>query len=266
MKPTPFLEVEGTRLAYDEAGAGPPLVLVHAAIADRRMWDPVVPLLADAFRVIRYDARGFGYSPAADGSFAHWRDLAAVVRAFHAAPARMIGVSMGGATVLALGLEEAELIDRMVVVAPGIGSSEPSAATIAFWEAEDAALDRGDLDEATEINLRTWLDGPTRAPSDVDPAVRSLVFAMQRRAFEIANPASEEERPAAALRSRLSSVAAPMLVMVGELDQPDSLAASKAVAAQVSDAQFVSMPGVAHLPPLGAPEPFVELVRPFLEG
>jgi pimeloyl-ACP methyl ester carboxylesterase len=52
------LEVEGTRLAYDEAGDGPPLVLVHAAIADRRMWDPVVPLLANTFRVVRYDARG----------------------------------------------------------------------------------------------------------------------------------------------------------------------------------------------------------------
>ncbi len=266
MKPTPFLDVERTRLAYDETGTGPALMLVHAAIADRRMWDPVVPLLADAFRVIRYDSRGFGDSPAADGTFAHWRDLAAVVRALDAAPARMIGVSMGGASVLALGLEEPELIDRMVVVAPGIGSSEPSAAMIAFWDAEDAALDRGDLDEATEVNLRTWLDGPMRTPSEVDPALRSSVFGMQRRAFEIANPESEEERPAAPLRSRLSSIAAPMLLIVGELDQPDSLAASKAVAAEAPNARFVSMPGVAHLPPLEAPERFVELVRPFLEG
>lgn len=266
MKPTPFLDVEGTRLAYDEAGAGSPLVLVHAAIADRRMWDPVMPLLADAFRVIRYDARGFGDSPAADGSFAHWRDLAALLRALDAAPARMIGVSMGGATVLALGLEEPELIDRMVVVAPGIGSSEPSAAMIAFWDAEDSALERGDLDEATEVNLRTWLDGPMRTPSEVDPALRSSVFGMQRRAFEIANPASEEERPATPLRSRLFSIAAPMLVMVGELDQADSQAASEAVAAEAADAQFVSMPRVAHLPPLEAPERFVELVRPFLVG
>jgi pimeloyl-ACP methyl ester carboxylesterase len=68
----PTIEVEGTLLAYDEIGAGPPLVLVHAAIADRRMWDPLLPLLADAFRIIRYDARGFGESPAADGTFAHW--------------------------------------------------------------------------------------------------------------------------------------------------------------------------------------------------
>lgn len=66
------------------------------------MWDPLVPLLAGAFRVIRYDARGFGDSPAADGSFAHWRDLAGVIRALEAVPARLIGVSMGRGTVLAL--------------------------------------------------------------------------------------------------------------------------------------------------------------------
>lgn len=56
-----------------------------------------------------------------------------------------------------------------------------------------------------------------------------------------------------------------MLVIVGELDQPDMLAASQDVAA-ATGARFVSMPGVAHLPPLEAPEAFVELVRPFLEG
>ncbi len=230
------------------------------------MWEPVVPLLAGAFRVICYDARGFGDSHAADGTFAHWRDLAGFLRALDAAPARLIGVSMGGATVLGLAAEEPTMVDRIVVVAPGIGVSEPSPAMIAFWDAEDAALERGDLGEASEVNVRMWLDGPMRTSSEVDPAVRSLVFDMQRRAFEIANPASVEERPAEPLRPRLSSIAAPMLVMIGELDQPDSRAVSQEVAAGAADARFVSMPGVAHLPPLEAPEAFVELVRPFLEG
>jgi 3-oxoadipate enol-lactonase len=261
----PTIEVEGTRLAYDEIGAGPPLVLVHAAIADRRMWDPVLPLLADAFRVIRYDARGFGESPATDGTFAHWRDLAALIRALDAAAARLIGVSQGGGTVLALAAEDPDLVERMVVIAPGIGFSEPSPAMLAFWDAEDLALERGDLDAAAELNVRTWLDGPMRSSAEVDTAIRSLVFDMQRRAFEIANPASVEEHPAEPLRSRLPSITTPMLVMVGELDQPDSLEASRA-AAEATQARFISMPGVAHLPPLEAPQAFVTLVRPFLEG
>jgi 3-oxoadipate enol-lactonase len=182
-----------------------------------------------------------------------------------AAAARLIGVSLGGGTVLALAAEEPDLVERMVVIAPGIGFSEPSPGMLAFWEAEDAALERGDLDAAAEVNVRTWLDGPMRASAEVDPAIRSLVFDMQRRAFEIANPASVEERPAEPLRSRLSSITTPMLVTVGELDQPDSLEASRA-AAEATQARFISMPGVAHLPPLEAPEAFVTLVRPFLEN
>jgi pimeloyl-ACP methyl ester carboxylesterase len=55
-------------------------------------------------------------------------------------------------------------------------------------------------------------------------------------------------------------------VLVGELDQPHSLAVSEAVAAGAANTRFLSMPGVAHLPPLEAPTAFVGLVRPFLQG
>jgi 3-oxoadipate enol-lactonase len=262
----PLLDIEGTRLAYDETGAGAPLVLVHPAIADRRMWDPVVPLLAGAFRVIRYDARGFGDSPAANGPSRTGCDLAGVITLARCSSGAADWRFDGRRHRPRPAAQQPDLVERMVVVAPGIEVSEPSPAMIAFWDAEDAALERDDLDEASEINVRMWLDGPMRASSEVDPAVRSLVFVMQRRAFELANPDSVEERPAEPLRLRLPSIAAPMLVMVGELDQPDSRAVSQEVAAAAADARFVSMPGVAHLPPLEAPEAFVELVRPFLES
>ena len=62
MTDTRFAEADGVRLAYDVAGSGPPLVLLHAGIVDRRMWDDVVPLLTDLATIIRYDARGFGES------------------------------------------------------------------------------------------------------------------------------------------------------------------------------------------------------------
>ena len=57
--------VEGARLRYEVVGEGEPLVFVHAGIADMRMWDPRVGAFAERHRVIRYDMRGFGGSPAA---------------------------------------------------------------------------------------------------------------------------------------------------------------------------------------------------------
>jgi 3-oxoadipate enol-lactonase len=58
-----------TDLWYDETGEGPPLVLLHEGVVDSRIWEPVVPLLAERHRVIRYDQRGFGRSPRPDGPY-----------------------------------------------------------------------------------------------------------------------------------------------------------------------------------------------------
>ena len=98
----PTLILHGANIAYDEAGTGHPLLLVHAGIANRHMWDPVWEALAGRFRVIRPDLRGFGESPVATEPFTNWHDLARLLRALDAVPAHVIGVSMGGGASLDL--------------------------------------------------------------------------------------------------------------------------------------------------------------------
>ena len=71
-EPMPTLNLHGADIAYDEAGSGHPLLLVHAGIANRHMWDPVWDALASRFRVIRPDLRGFGESIAAVEPFTNW--------------------------------------------------------------------------------------------------------------------------------------------------------------------------------------------------
>src|SRR3989442_975702 len=66
----PVLEVNGARLAYDEAGAGPAIVFLHAGVADRSMWDPQFAAFAGSFRCVRYDFRGFGGPARAEGTVA----------------------------------------------------------------------------------------------------------------------------------------------------------------------------------------------------
>src|SRR3972149_5148331 len=106
--------VNRVELAYEEAGSGPPLLLIHAGIADRRMWDDTQGAFADRYRVIRPDLRGYGETPLPDGTYAHWRDAAALLRALDAAPAHVVGVSNGGSAALDLALEAPELVDRLV--------------------------------------------------------------------------------------------------------------------------------------------------------
>ena len=92
-----MIAVNGTRLAYDDAGAGPAVVFSHAGIADRRMWDHQFDGLASDHRVIRYDWRGHGQSGAAAGRHAHHRDLLALMDALGVEHAALVGCSMGGA-------------------------------------------------------------------------------------------------------------------------------------------------------------------------
>ncbi|MGH2348513.1 MAG: alpha/beta fold hydrolase, partial [bacterium] len=69
-----FLHTNGARLYYEVAGSGHPLLLIHAGVADHRMWDDQVPAFAERYHTIRYDARGFGQSATVDVPFTNQQD------------------------------------------------------------------------------------------------------------------------------------------------------------------------------------------------
>ena len=264
-EPMPTLNLHGANIAYDEAGSGHPLLLVHAGIANRHMWDAVWEPLASRFRVIRPDLRGFGESIAATEPFTNWHDLARLLRALDAVPAHVIGVSSGGAASLDLALAEPYKVDRLVLVAPGLAGWEWADQLKADWDAEEAAWVRGDLDEVAWANVRTWVDGPVRggpAPEEL----RQAVFDMYRPALQLQKVEGAEDSGSLEPRSsgRLGEVGAKTLVIVGELDQPDMMKVGEHLAQEIPDARLVTMPGVSHLPPMEAPDEFVMIVTEFL--
>jgi pimeloyl-ACP methyl ester carboxylesterase len=254
-------------LAYEEAGSGHPLLLVHAGIVDRHMWDPVWEALTASHRAIRPDFRGFGETPVSFEAYASWSDLADLIRSLDAAPAHVVGVSMGGGASLDLALAEPGLVDRLVLVAPGLAGWDWRPELKADWEVEEDAWQRRDLDEVAWINVRTWVDGPLRG-GEAPAEVRQATFDMYRHALELqavdgaTDPVSREP-PA---RDHLAEVSVPTLVIVGDLDQPDMMDVGEHLAATIPGARLAVMHGVAHLPPMEAPDAFVDLVTGFLEA
>ena len=111
--------VNGAQLAYDQAGGGPVLVLMHAGICDRRMWDAQVPAFARSHRVVRYDVRGFGASSLPPGVYAHQDDLRALLDALGIERATLVAVSMAGAIALKAALTYPE---RAATYQEGAGS------------------------------------------------------------------------------------------------------------------------------------------------
>lgn len=255
--------VDGTRLAYEVRGAGHPLVLLHAGIADARMWDDHIDAFAERFLVVRYDARGFGRSGPAVGNFSSHDDLAALLAALGIARAHLLGLSMGGAVALDTALEHPNLVSALVLAATRPSGLAPSKRLRDDWTAVDARVAAGDIDGAVELELRMWVDGPGRAPDDVDPAVRERVRDMNAALFVQPDAADPIPLDPPAV-GRLHEIAVPTLVLVGDRDQPDVLAGAAALAAGIPGAARATIRGTAHVPNLERPAAFNRLVLDFL--
>ncbi|TDC77829.1 alpha/beta fold hydrolase [Streptomyces hainanensis] len=260
-----------TGIAYDRAGpvGGPPVVLVHAGVADRRMWDPIWPALTVERDAIRLDLRGFGDSsdrPA--GELSPVDDVREVLAELDVTgPCHLVGASYGAGVAVELALTSPESVASLLLAAPG-GSLIPelTADLRTFVEAEEAALARDDLTAAAEANVTWWADGVGRPSRQADPAVRDLVRTMQRRAFELTAdwddvPSAELDPPAL---DRLGEIGVPTLVLVGGLDLLAIHAAADAVSAGIPGARRVDWPDVAHLPSLERPTEFLALLRDWL--
>jgi pimeloyl-ACP methyl ester carboxylesterase len=253
-------------IAYDREGPRGklPVVLIHAGVADRRMWDPVWPALTRERDVVRLDLRGFGDSAARPaGPVSQAGDVLGALAEIGVGRCHLAGASYGAGVAVEVELTSPPAVASLLLAAPaGSLLAEITPELEAFLDAEGAALDRGDLDAAVEANLSWWVEGPHRSADQVDPAVRALVARMQRRAFEVtADWAGVEEielEPPAL--DRLGEIAVPVLVLVGGLDLDAVRAAAARVVAGIAGARRVDWPDVGHLPALERPADFLSLL------
>ncbi|WP_129662729.1 alpha/beta fold hydrolase [Phytoactinopolyspora endophytica] len=259
-----------TGIAYERAGprGDLPVVLLHAGVADRRMWDSLWPALTAERDVVRLDLRGFGESTVRpQGPLSHVDDVLDTLAVLSIEQCHVVGASFGAGVAVEVALLRPELMDSLLLCGPG-GSliAEMTPDLRAFIEAEDSAIARDDLDGAAEVNVAWWVDGTQREAGDVDPAVGGLVRQMQRQAFEVTaewDDVDEIELDPPAL-DRLTEIRVRTLVLVGALDLDAIHDAARRVAAGIDGAHHVAWPGVAHLPSMERPDDFLALLRGWL--
>jgi pimeloyl-ACP methyl ester carboxylesterase len=255
-------------LAVRVDGAGPPVVLVHSGVTDHTSWDGVTPVLAGSHTVIRYDLRGFGVSPPPTVGFRHLDDLVAVLDHVGVGSAVVVGNSFGGKLALDLAAALPDRVAAVAMLAAPIAGWEWSAAVRAYGDAEEAALEVGDLDGAMRLNLDMWVRGPVREWSPslrtlaavVEPSMRTAL-ANQTTVDEL--ELDDERRPGA---ERLGDIGVPTLVGVGDQDVPDFVAIAQHLAAGIAGAEFVDFPGAGHLIPVEQPEAVAARLTGFLDS
>jgi pimeloyl-ACP methyl ester carboxylesterase len=261
--------VTATGIAFEVAGtpvAGRlPAVLLHAGVADRRMWDGIWdPITADR-PVLRLDLRGYGDSTTRPvGAILHHADVVATMDTVGIERAHLVGSSLGAGVAVELALVAPDRVASLLLVGPGGSLIEhPSEWLSATWRAEVDALEAGDLEAAVEANLRAWVDGPNRRPGEVDSEVRASVSKMQRRAFEVTadwDDIEEDELDPPAI-GRLADLAVPTLVLVGDDDGDAINAVAGRLAEDIPDTRLIRWPGVAHVPSMERPAEFAALAH-----
>jgi pimeloyl-ACP methyl ester carboxylesterase len=226
-------------------GNGKPLVLLHPGVGDSRIWEPVLPALAASWRVIRYDARGFGRSPAPTVKFSLLGDLITVLDYFGLDRVAIVGCSQGGGSALGLALEQPARVSALVLLCPGIPGypwpEEPDDELDAEYE---RALEAGDVDALAGLLQRIWAAaGPT-------PAVLEQLRSAARA--EISTGDLQQRDPQ--VFDRLGAIAVPTSLLAGDADFPPLLQANRQAAARIPGCELTVAPGMDHLPPLREPD------------
>lgn len=250
---------DGITIAYERAGEGPPLVLVHGAAGDARLWRPQLDALADEFTVIAWDEPGAGRSsdlPAGFGLTDFADCLGGLVEATGVGPAHLCGLSWGGTVVLELYRRRPNLIRTLIL-----------ADTYAGW--------KGSL-PASEVDARI---GAVRemlaSEQDFDPVLPGLFAAepgpeIAAMLAEVARDVRPESMAialaamaAADLREILPTIDAPTLLIWGEDDARSPMSVAREFSESIPRSNLRVIPGCGHVTNLERPEEFNQVVREF---
>lgn len=253
--PGAFVEVDGSRLYYEECGTGQKaVVLLHDGVVNSAVWDDVWPTFCKQFHTIRYDRRGYGRSLATKKPYYEADDLATLLLDRKVSQAALVASSHGGNIALSFALRYPGQVSGLVLIGPeaeGFPYSEHFAmAQMAFQGAKDP----------TEIRVQnTYFIAPGN-----DAAREHL-----RR---LLNAAPQDHKhndmplPEKPVFPYVRDLRMPTLILIGSADIADNQAVAGALVMAIPGAARVVVPDTGHLMYLEKPEIFSSLVSGFLKS
>jgi pimeloyl-ACP methyl ester carboxylesterase len=256
------------RLAVNVVGRGDPIVFLHAAVCDSRMWRAQLDAVGATNKAIAYDRRGFGETRAEEEDFSAIADLLAVIDAVgNGAPAILVGCSQGGRIALDAALLHPSHVRALVLIAPAAsGAPEPihppeiEGLMARLKDAEQAR----DLDRVNAIKAHLWLDGPLQPEGRVTGDARRLFLDMN--AIALRSPPIGSNLDVAPTFHRLGEIPAPSLVLWGDFDFPHIQERCRHIAMTMPNASSHMLTGMAHLPSLERPTEITRLVMAFIDS
>jgi 3-oxoadipate enol-lactonase len=265
------MTADKVRLYYEEAGSGTPILFVHEFAGDYRNWEPQMRYFSRRHRCITYSARGYKPSDVPSDSAAytykHWiSDAIAVLDHLKIDKAHIVGLSMGGYTVVLLGINHPGR--ALSLTAAGAGSGSERAHTEEFRKSSLALAEQFEKKGSEEV-VRTYGLSPARIPFLVkDPrgfADFNAAFASHdaqgsahtMRGFQAARPSLYD------FEAEIRRINVPTLVVVGDEDEP-CLEPSFKLKQWISPSGLAVLPKTGHVVNQEEPALFNQMVDDFI--
>lgn len=256
----PYADLPNGRFYYAEDGARdlPALVLIHSLGTSADLWAPQVPALSAHFRVIRFDTRGHGLSPAphADYDFATLaEDVIQLMDHLQVPQAHLAGTSMGGMVVLQAALAHPDRVGRLLLcnTAARIGTAEG-------WAARIALVAEQGLASLAPTLVTRWVSEAFRA---AEPGRTQSLCDLLRRTPDAGYMGNCAALRDGNLRGELGRISAPALVISGRHDAAATTAQGEELAAGLANARHVGLEA-AHTSNWEVPADFNREVLGFL--
>ncbi len=259
---TSFAPVAGTQLAYEVCGQGPPLVLIHGGLLDRRMWDEQVPAFAEVFRVVRYDVRGYGQSQMPNAPYSDVQDLAELLDFLGIQKAVVFGLSLGSGIALDFTLQHPDIVETLLLAAPSVnGYKMTSAAMKQRWQALVSAVQAHDRARLFDL----WANDPMMPQAHEYPAAHQRYRELlgEYSFVHYFSPGLQQPLVPGAVE-RLAEVQVPTLIIVGDRDSEEVFTQTELLASGIATSWKVVVPGVRHMLNMEQPEAFNRIVLEFL--
>jgi 3-oxoadipate enol-lactonase len=220
----------------------PVVVLAHSLGADLSMWDPQVPALAERFRVVRYDLRGHGRSPAPAGDSTVddlADDVVALLDRLGVQRAHVVGLSIGGMAGLRLAVREPARVASLAVLCSSAYTDNEQ-----FWRDRATTARTQGTGSLAEAVVGRWLTpGYAAANPDLVARLRAAVAAADDEGYAscCAAIATMDQR------SDLGRITAPTLVVSGDQDEALPPEQQRVIADAVPGARLVTVSPAAHI-------------------
>ena len=250
-----LIPVADGQVSYEACGSGPKtVVLLHDGILDSSAFDAAWPLLCARFKVVRYDRRGYGASPAAAAPYDAVADLDAVMKAAGVQHATLVGSSSGGGVAVDYALAHPRAVDGLVLVGAAVNGFKPTEHFMKRTMTLVKLMSQGRIADAAK-----------------DPYILTA-GAEAQRAFVVADLSAHPGNLGAArmikdgpkVMNRLGEIKAPTLIVTGEVDIPDVHAHAGALEVLIPGARRVIVPNSGHFLYLERPQAFADLVTTFV--